>query len=189
MGSLNSYVYTIPIFAGFVDKVEVKQKKAPTSDEVQNTFAFITIGINDRKLQQCLQEFKEQQYRGRFLQVTVARENFLEKLKREREEAAQQKQQKEESVETQVETVKSVLPTISTGNSDDSESSSDDSSEDERPNESQTVAKQNGAKKFESSSESSDSSDSKPENDEDNLILKKKSKIFMENGKVKVISK
>lgn len=177
----------ISIFTGFVNKVEVKQKKASTSDEVQNTFAFVTIGTDDRKLRQCLQEFKEQQYRGRFLQVTVARENFLEKLKREREEAAQQKQKKEESIEIHVETVKAVLPTISTGISDDSESSSDDSSEDERPNENKAVVPQNGSKRFKSSSESSDSSDSEPENHEDNLILKKKSKIFLENGKVTVI--
>lgn len=35
-----------------------------------------------------LQEFRDEKFRGRFLQVSVARENFLDKLKREREEAA-----------------------------------------------------------------------------------------------------
>lgn len=169
-----------------MDKVEIKQKKGENSDEVQNTFAFITIGINDRKLQQCLQEFKEQQFRGRYLQVTVARENFLEKLKREREEAAQHKPKKDESTEIETETVKAVLPTISTGKSSSSESSSssDDSSEDESPpTQSKPIARQNGSKKFKSSSESSES-DSDSNEDEDNLVLRKKSKIFLENGKV-----
>ncbi|XP_055326995.1 probable RNA-binding protein CG14230 [Sitodiplosis mosellana] len=171
-------------YYGAVDKIEIKHKKGPDSDEVQNTFAFVTIGIDDRTLQQCLQEFKEQQFRGRFIQVTVARENFLEKLKREREEAAQHKPKKDESTKVQTETVKAVLPTISTGNSSSSESSSsDDSSEDESPpTQSKPVAKQNGSKKFKSSSESeSDSNEN-----EDNLVLRKKSRIFLENGKIKI---
>lgn len=136
-------------------------------------------------MRQCLQEFKEQKYRGRFLKVTEARENFLEKLKREREEAAQFKEKKNESTQKQVETVKAVLPTLSTGDSSSSdESSSDESSEDESPQpQSRPIVKQNGSKKFKSSSESSDS-ESDSNQDEDNLILKKKSKKFLENGKV-----
>lgn len=179
-------VYTklnITIFiTGTVNRVEIKHKKAPASDEVQNTFAFITIGIDDFTLRRCLQEFKEQQYRGRYLQVTVARENFLEKLKREREEAAQHQQNKEQSVKSQDETVAAVLPTISTGKSDDSESSSESSEEEEPPTKSKTIIKQNGSLKYKSSEESSES---ESEIDEENLILKKKSKIFLENGKVK----
>lgn len=168
-----------------MDKIEIKQKKGADSDEVQNTFAFVTIGINDHALRQCLQEFKEQQFRGRYLQVTVARENFLEKLKREREEAAQHKPTKDESNKKPTETVKAVLPTISTGHSSSSESSSsDDSSEDESPpTQSKSVVRQNGSKKFKSSSESSDS-DSESNENEENLVLRKKSKIFLENGKV-----
>lgn len=165
---------------GIVAKVEIKQKKASSSDEVQNTFAFVTIGINDYKLRQCLQDFKDQQYRGRYLQVTVARENFLEKLKREREEAAQQEKNKETSVNNQDEIVTAVLPTITTGPSDDEESSSE-SSDEEPPIEAKSIGKQIGSKKFESSSGSSES-----EIDEENLILKKKSKIFIENGKVNI---
>lgn len=171
------------LFTGAVVKVEIKQKKAPDSSEVQNTFAFVTIAVNDRALEQCLQEFKQQQYRGRYLQVTVARENFLEKLKREREEAAEYKQKKVELSGKQSETIRAVLPTFSTGQSSSSESSSDDSSEDE------SSAKTEGkpfalkeSKKFESSSHSETESES--DHNEDNIILKKKSKIFLENGKV-----
>lgn len=165
-----------------MDKVEIKQKKAADSSDVQNTFAFITIGIDERTLNQCLQEFKQQKFRDRYLQVTVARENFLEKLKREREEAAQYKEKKNESTPSKTETIKAVLPTISTGNSSSSESSSEESSEDEAPPPvKKPVAKLNGSKKFNSSTESSDS---ESDEDKDNLVLKKKSKIFLENGKV-----
>lgn len=168
-----------------MNKVEIKQKKATDTDEVENTFAFITITIDEHSLQQCLQEFKAQQFRGRYLQVTVARENFLEKLKREREEAAQFKQPNtSQSRIADSEIVDAVLPTISTGNSDESESSSDESSEDECATKNASIVKPNGVKKIKSSSESSDSSDSDRENDQDNLILRKKSKIFLKNGKV-----
>lgn len=161
-----------------MDKVEIKQKNAPDSKEIQNTFAFVTIGVDDYTLQQCLQEFKTQQFRGRFLQVTVARENFLEKLKREREEAAQLKLKKDDDTKQPVVTVKASLPTMSKG--DSSESSSDESSsEDEAPNVPPAVRQIGKPKTFKSS-------DSEPDSDgnEDNLILKKKSKMFLENGKV-----
>lgn len=162
----------------------MKQKKRPESDIVENTFAFITISIDDRTLSQCMREFKEQQFRGRFLQVTVARENFLEKLKREREEAAHISEKKAESSKNETESVNAVLPIISTGNSSSSESSSDESSEDEAPKQEIKAAdKPNESKKFNSTSESS-GSESESEPNEDNLILKKKSKIFLENGKV-----
>lgn len=184
MFSLRSNTFLFD-FAGPVNKVEIKQKKATDTDEVQNTFAFVTITIDESALRQCLQEFKTQQFRGRYLQVTVARENFLEKLKREREEAAQSKQPStSQSRKADSEIVDAVLPTISTGNSDESESSSDESSEDESANQNAPAPKLNGVKKFKSSTESSDSSDSDREIDQDNLILKKKSQIFLENGKV-----
>lgn len=168
---------------GPVRKVEVKQKKGTDSADTQSTFAFVTIEIDDRSVNQCLQEFKSQQFRGRYLQVTVARENFLEKLKREREEAAKNAPHKVvENNVNESEKINVKLPTFSSKKSSSessSSSSSDESSDDEEPNK----TNQNGLKKVKSSS--SDSSDSDQE--EGNLILRKKSKIFLQNGKVCVL--
>lgn len=139
-----------------------------------------------------IQEFKDEKYRGRFLQVSVARENFLEKLKREREEAAQQSQAKSAaSTSTVPETQPAVaLPTLkSTKDDSSSSSSSDDSSSDEETPAKKTATSTskatNGVKKATKSSSSSSSSSSESE-DEDNLILRKKSKAFLENGKIKI---
>lgn len=176
-----------------MDKVEVKHKKSPDSNEIQNTFAFITIAIDERKLSQCLREFKEEKFRGRLLQVTVARENFLEKLKREREEVEKHTSKKdvEHSNSTGFNAEKVELPTISAAvsSSSDSSSSDDSSSEDESTKKPALVkAKTIGNKFRKVVSSSSDSSDSDldTEQDPDNLVLKKKSKMFIENGKIKI---
>lgn len=168
----------------------MKQKKGADSNEVQNTFAFITISLDDRMLRQCLQEFKEQKFRGRLLQVTVARENFLEKLKREREEAAQHASKKnaEQANSTKVEKTNVKLPTIEADVSSSSESSSDDSSSEDESAKKPTpiiTTKKILSRSIKSSESSSDSSDSESE-DPDNLVLRKKSKIFLENGKIKI---
>lgn len=171
---------------GPVRKVEVKHKKRPDSEIIDSTFAFITMVIDERMLRQCLQEFKAEQYRGRYLQVTVARENFLEKLKREREEAAEIAARKAEaSVSKKEETVKGVLPTISTGQSSSSSESSSEESSEEEERAKPVQTKQNGVKKSKKSSSSDSSSES--EEDEENLVLRKKSKIFLENGKVSIL--
>lgn len=169
--------------------MEVKQQKDIDTGEIKSTFAFVTISIDDRTLDQCLREFKQEKYRGRFLKVTVARENFLDKLKREREEAAELKsvknaqnaRRKNDSGE-----VKPILPTF-TAKSDvksSSESSDDNSSEEEQVVTPQKPTEANGVKWRQSSSSSSDSSDS--DADENELVLRKKSKIFLENGKIKI---
>lgn len=173
-----------------MNKVEVKHKKSPDSDEIQNTFAFITIAIDERKLSQCLREFKEDKFRGRILQVTVARENFLEKLKREREEAEKQTSKKdgEHSKSTDAKVEKVELPTISAAvsSSSDSSSSDDSSSEDEKTKKPPLVKPKTNGNKFRKVVSSSSESDSESDPDPENLVLKKKSKNFLENGKIKI---
>lgn len=137
-----------------------------------------------------IQEFKDEKFRGRFLQVSVARENFLEKLKREREEAALNKPI---SVATASAASTSqpaaALPTLKPAKlSKSSSSGSDDSSSDDEPEPKKTVVTAvksvNGMKKPASSSSSSSSSASESSDEEPDLILRKKSKAFLENGRV-----
>lgn len=172
------------MFVGNVDKVEVKHKKLEDSNEIQNTFAFITIALNERNLQQCLQEFKEQQYRGRYLQVTVARENFLEKLKREREEAAVVKQTSKKTFETSNNNSNhnnAELPKFSTQSSSESEDSSESSDEEEITN--SKITSKSMPLHLDRVANLNISNDN--DSDEDDPMLKIKSKHFIENGKVR----
>lgn len=174
------FIETLPLLiSGAVDKAEVKQKTAQDSTAVQSTFAFITIKIDDRTLEQLLGEFKEQQFRGQFLQVSVARESFLEKLKREREEANEftAKKSKEATDKSSVADVSGELPSFKADIQSDDESSSE-SSEDDEPvvNKSKFVGVKGNSRYF--------GSDQEEEVEVDNSFLRKKSKRFLENGKV-----
>lgn len=169
--------------SGTVRTVEVKQQRNVDTGEIRSTFAFVTISIGDRALDQCLQEFKQEKYRGRFLNVTVARENFLDKLKRERDEAiklqAATNTHKEKRVNENATEVKAVLPSFTVKSdaksSSESSSSSDESSSDDEVN---------GTKK---QTPSSGNSGSETDDDEGNdLLLRKRSKIFLENGKIRI---
>lgn len=178
--------------AGAVRTVEVKQQKDVDTGEIKSTFAFVTISTDDRTLNQCLHEFKQEQYRGRFLKVTVARENFLDKLKREREEAANlqaaKNVQNQKSENENAADVKAALPSFTAKSnaksSSESSSSSDESSSDEEVATTQKLTKANGTKK--QSSSSSGSSDSDTDDEGNDLVLRKRSKIFLENGKIKI---
>lgn len=50
---INSFHVNGVYLLGTVAKVEVKQKKRPDDDEVVNTFAFITIDIDEWSLKRC----------------------------------------------------------------------------------------------------------------------------------------
>lgn len=104
-----------------------------------------------------LQEFKSEKFRGRYLTVSVARENFMEKLKREREE----------STHSPVTNVKSDVNTTSTVSNNPFRSNVEKSGKIIR--------------KFDLDDE--EQSVSGPVTEPDPCI-KKKSKSFTENGKV-----
>lgn len=130
-----------------------------------------------------LQEFKNEKFKGRFLNVTVARENFLDKLKREREEAAAKSGgtagADANAKPTELVSARPALPVLAarpaaTQQSSSSEDSS--SSDDEEP-----VPKN----KFATPQPKAVPTIPDQEVDEDgNLLLRKLSKAFLENGKV-----
>ncbi|GAB0091634.1 hypothetical protein DMENIID0001_064900 [Sergentomyia squamirostris] len=71
---------------GVVSDVDIKEKQ--NANNSSNKFAFVTLEIDTDLIHQCIQEFREMPFHGHYLTVSVAKESFLEKLKREREEAA-----------------------------------------------------------------------------------------------------
>lgn len=81
---------------GRVVSVDVKTKEGTVSGDKSNKFGFVNIELDDYMARQCIQEFRETAYKGFYLTVSVAKESFLDKLKREREEAAQQSQRHQE---------------------------------------------------------------------------------------------
>lgn len=129
-----------------------------------------------------LQEFKNEKYKGRFLNVTVARENFLDKLKREREEAAKKSGganvAESKSGPTELVSSRPFLPVLATTSSaavsSSSEESSSSSSEDDEPK-----------KKAAPQPPTAKQTIPEQEVDEDgNLLMRKRSKAFLENGRV-----
>lgn len=163
--------------------VDVKQQKDVDTGNIKSTFAFVTISINDRMLDRCLNEFSQEKFHGNFLKVSVARENFLDRLKREREEAAQSnatrnaQNEKSGNVATDV---KVALPTLAAASGSSSSSSEESDSEDEVSTVPQSKPKSvNGNRRNSSDSESS-------ANEDNELVLRKKSKIFLKNGKIQI---
>ncbi|KAJ6634220.1 putative RNA-binding protein [Pseudolycoriella hygida] len=140
---------------GIVNKVEVKHKRDPLTMEIMSTFAFVTIGITDSLLDQCLEEFKNEKFRGRYLTVSVARENFMEKLRREREESTQS----------------SVPHTKSNVN---------------KNNPFRLNVMPNAKQTFNSDNEDSNRTLPSQSYDTEEPLIKRKSTMFFENGKIKI---
>lgn len=81
---------------GKVLSVDIKTKEGNTNSDKSNKFGFVNIEIDDYMSRQCIQEFRDTAYKGYYLTVSVAKESFLDKLKREREEASQLEAKKQE---------------------------------------------------------------------------------------------
>lgn len=113
--------------------------------------------------------------------MSVARENFLEKLKREREEASKHQSKKAANSlnDSSTKDVRAELPSFSAKIPSDDESSSESSSSEEEEEEPVKHVKSTPAKNNSRHFGSEDE-----EEEVDSTFLKKKSKRFLENGKV-----
>ncbi|XP_016935164.2 probable RNA-binding protein CG14230 [Drosophila suzukii] len=87
---------------GYVEHVDLKRKE---QDGATKVIAFVTLQTDDA--QYCVNELKWQQLHGEKLRVSLARESFLDRLKREREE--NERREQGEPAETDVFTEKSQL--------------------------------------------------------------------------------
>ncbi|XP_048508912.1 nucleolar protein 8 isoform X2 [Athalia rosae] len=70
---------------GTVAKIEIKEKANALG--TNHKFAFVNITTTDKKLNTCFQELKNLVINGCKVHIEVAKESFLERLQREREES------------------------------------------------------------------------------------------------------
>uniref|UniRef100_A0A1B0A068 RRM domain-containing protein n=1 Tax=Glossina pallidipes TaxID=7398 RepID=A0A1B0A068_GLOPL len=71
---------------GEIENIEVKSKENVLDNE-KKVIAFVTLQIAAREAQYCLKDLNVQKVQGQQIKVSIAKESFLERLKREREEA------------------------------------------------------------------------------------------------------
>ncbi|XP_052867285.1 probable RNA-binding protein CG14230 [Anopheles cruzii] len=167
---------------GIVESVEIKTKPNALSGAV-DTFGFLSLSTDDKIVSQCIKEFREQQYRGVYLNVSKAKESFLDRLKREREEAESQKQNalaldpyrkeaeddKRHSVRTTVQ-----LPTLPSLGKDDETSSSESSEDSASDEEDREPVRKTSAPIA-------------PKTPQEELVKKWNQETYIEHGKLKII--
>ncbi|XP_022128470.2 probable RNA-binding protein CG14230 [Pieris rapae] len=76
-------------FSSFGEIVNIDIKCKPDAESDKKKFAFVTLRTSEYNIEACLKHFSNELFLGRQLYVTRARESFLERLQREREQAQQ----------------------------------------------------------------------------------------------------
>ncbi|XP_049536289.1 probable RNA-binding protein CG14230 [Anopheles darlingi] len=179
---------------GVVESVEVKTKPNALSGAA-DIFGFVSLQTEDRIVSQCIKEFREQKYKGAFLNVSRAKESFLDRLKREREEAGAQKQNKNVTTSS-VDPVKQPndtksskatreeLPTLpSLRQADESSSSESSDSESDKEEEVEEPSKKPTAPNHAPTSGPESNKKQEPE-----LVKKWNQETYIEHGKLKIVS-
>lgn len=165
---------------GPVRGIDLKSKPNPLTGS-EDTFAFVNVELDERTLRQCLEEFRRERYKGVFLNVSRAKESFLDRLKREREEAEAAKEKsgllnpykKEEEVKAWEKKPEALpaLPTIAkeVESSSSSEESSEESEDEAKPVRSVPVRAR------------------VKNEDDDQLVRKWNQETYIEHGKLKIV--
>ncbi|XP_013162495.1 PREDICTED: probable RNA-binding protein CG14230, partial [Papilio xuthus] len=81
---------------GEIINLDLKQKPGAENDEKR--FAFITLSASNYEVESCIRKIGDVDFNGQRLYVTRARESFLERLQREREQASKKDEEKKENV-------------------------------------------------------------------------------------------
>ncbi|CAG9764506.1 unnamed protein product [Ceutorhynchus assimilis] len=71
---------------GHVSSVEIKERKELGPHNKSLFFAYINLLTDDKTLNQCFRELSNIKWHGQYVQLQIARESFLDRLKRERQE-------------------------------------------------------------------------------------------------------
>nr|XP_026494090.1 probable RNA-binding protein CG14230 [Vanessa tameamea] len=74
-------------FSSYGDITNFDLKSKPGIDSDKKTFAFVTISASNFNVESCIKHFSNEEFQGNRLHVTRARESFLERLQREREQS------------------------------------------------------------------------------------------------------
>ncbi|XP_053668880.1 probable RNA-binding protein CG14230 [Anopheles marshallii] len=166
---------------GNIESLEIKTKTNQLNDSV-DTFGFVTLQTEDRIVPQCIKEFQQQKFKGVYLNVSRAKESFLEKLKREREEAEAQKNNASlldpykktggDNVATETVAPLPTLPTLGKGKESSSSESSESESDEEEAKPPPTAARI-----------------SRPQEskEQDDLVKKWNQETYIEYGKLKIL--
>lgn len=70
---------------GEVTGVEIKKKKTTDTASLGNTFAYIDLNITDENLSKCISLYNKTKWKGFSLRIQPAKEDFLKRLIKERE--------------------------------------------------------------------------------------------------------
>uniref|UniRef100_A0A0A1WHS3 Probable RNA-binding protein CG14230 n=1 Tax=Zeugodacus cucurbitae TaxID=28588 RepID=A0A0A1WHS3_ZEUCU len=121
MGSTRFFVANLPPNAterqvrdvfqdyGTVERVELKTKENAFEPENVKVIAFVTLQIHPNDVNNCVDDLNWVKIQGAQIKVSVAKESFLERLKREREEAEKGKTA-DTNVNWNEEQAESILP-------------------------------------------------------------------------------
>lgn len=70
---------------GEITGVEIKNKKTTDTASLGNTFAYIDLNITDENLSKCFSLYNKTKWKGLSLRIQLAKEDFLKRLIKERE--------------------------------------------------------------------------------------------------------
>lgn len=84
---------------GEVISIEIKERKVVTFKHSSCFFAYVNLMTDDAVLQECFQTFNQEPWHGNYVTLKIAKESFLERLKRERETDPLKKEAKSPVIE------------------------------------------------------------------------------------------
>ncbi|XP_076268324.1 putative RNA-binding protein CG14230 isoform X2 [Rhynchophorus ferrugineus] len=152
---------------GQVSSIEIKERKELGPKNKSLFFAYINLVTDHSDLNKCFKDISSQKWHGQYVHLQIARESFLERLKREREENLNNNSKNEEKPLVQHPKIIQSPTSKQNGQVNKKKTVYKSSSESESEEDVKKPVKlpQNNTKKAVNESSSESSSDSEPEKD------------------------